>query len=224
MVYYTKRVFAPSYSRNKRFKASSTSTQKQLALLKRKVNALKPETKCAVVTGQHANVGNGAGDIQYISAIAQGVTKQTRLGDSIRLTRLHHKIQAVDVLTESGGNFKSRVLVVRDNAATGAIPTIAGTATSIMTNFTPLAMQNPATLDRFTIMYDRTYNGLQVTLGAISGEWEIDSKMNLVLDYVDTGATVSSAGKNSLYSIVLTSATTSTQDWNYASSLYFTDV
>jgi len=224
MVYFTKRVYTPSYTPNKRYKAATASTQKQLAQLKRKVNQLKPEVKCTFITGQNANVAQSVGNIQYLSGIAQGVTKQSRLGDQIRLTRMQFRIQAVDVLESSVGNFTNRILIVRDKAATGVIPTIAGASNSILTSASPLAQQLPNTLDRYVIVKDFTYNGSQVIQGTLPGQFWFDMKCNIVLDYLDTGSAIGSAGSNSFFVVVLTDATAATQDWNFVANLYFTDV
>lgn len=212
----------PSYKKRRTF-APSTTTQ-QLAQLKRKVNALKPETKCAAVTGSLPNVVPAVGAIAYISSIAQGVTKQTRLGDQIRLNRLQFRIQAVDTQSNAGGNFCFRIMLVRDKAATGAAPSISGAVTSVLTNGTSLAMQNPAILDRFTVIKDWSYNGNQLSAGDIIGTYWCDMKMNHLLDYVDATASTTGAGSNSLYVIVVHDATASTSDFNFSANLYFTDV
>lgn len=215
---------APSYAYKKRRTAGASTTQQQLTQLKRKVAALKPEVKCAETNGQLANVVGATGAISYMSGIAQGVTKQTRLGDQIRLTRIQFRIQCVDALSAASGNFVNRILVVRDKAATGVIPTISGAMASVLTAGDTLTMPNPSSLDRFTILKDWTYNGNQLTLGNISGEFWCDMKMNHVMDYLDAGATITSAGSNSLFVIVVTDATASTQDFNFIANLYFTDI
>jgi len=203
---------------------TAASTEKELAILKRKVNALKPEVKCCAVTGNMTNVSSAVGRVEYISQIAQGVTKSTRLGDQIRLTRLQLRIQATDSQSAASGNFCCRILLVKDKAATGVLPVLNGAANAVMTNTTTLAMPNPSTLDRFTILKDVTYNGNQIVNGTISGEYYFDMKFNTPMDYLDTGSTISSAGSNSLFLIVVTDYTAATSDWYYAANFYFTDV
>jgi len=226
MAYYRLRSGAPppGPSYKKRRTASTQSTQQQLALLKRKVNQLKPETKCCSVTGQLANVATGTGNIQYFSNIAQGVTKQTRLGDQIRLERVQFRIQAIDSTTDAASNFCNRILIVRDKAATGVLPTVSGTVNSVLTSAVSLAQPNPGTLDRFVVLKDITYNTEQVLEGTIPGTFWFDMKCNLVLDYLDTSAAIGSAGSNALFVIVITDSTAATQDWNYTCNLYYTDV
>lgn len=226
MAYYRLRsgAPAPSQSYKKRRTAGPASTQQQLALLKRKVNQLKPETKCTFVSGAMSNVASAVGNISYLTQIAQGVTKQTRLGDQIRLTRIQFRIQCIDSQTNATGNLVSRIMIVKDKSATGVIPTIAGASNSVLTAASTLAMQLPNTLDRFVILKDMTYNGNQVVNGDIPGEFWFDMKCNTVLDYLDTGAAIGSAGSNSLFVIVVTDNTAATSDWNYVANLYFTDV
>jgi len=226
MAYYRLRsgAPAPSQSYKKRRTASTQSTQQQLALLKRKVNQLKPETKCTYVSGQLANVATGVGSISYLSQIAQGVTKQARLGDQIRLTRIQFRIQCIDSQSNATGNLVSRIMIVKDKSATGVIPSIAGASNSVLTAASTLSMQLPNTLDRFVVLKDMTYNGNQVVNGDIQGEFWFDMKCNTVMDYLDTGAAIGSAGSNSLFVIVVTDNTAATSDWNYVANLYFTDV
>jgi len=225
MAYYRLRSGAPApgYAYKKRRTAGSSSTQQQLALLKRKVNQLKPEVKCWSMTGQHANVATAVGDIQLISTITQGVTKSARLGDQIRLTRLQFRIQFIDTLLSTARNFGNRIIIVRDKAATGAVPSISGTASSVLTSAVSLAQQLPATLDRYVILKDYTYNTQQLIDGTINGHFYFDMKMNVVLDYLGADGSQASAGANALYCIVLTDATTASQDWNFSANLYFTD-
>lgn len=226
MAYYRLRSGAPppGQSYKKRRTESTQSTQQQLALLKRKVNQLKPETKCCAVTGQLPNVAPGTGNIQYLSNIAQGVTKSTRLGDQIRLERIQFRIQCIDSVTSAPGNFCNRILIVRDKSATGVSPVVSGTAASILTGAVSLSMPNPGTLDRFVVMKDYTYNSNSVVAGDIPGMFWFDMKCNLVLDYIDTSAAIGSAGSNALFVVVVTDSTSATSDWNYAANLYYTDV
>lgn len=225
MAYYRLRSGAPAPSQSyKKRRTAAPSTQQQLALLKRKVNQLKPETKCTYVSGQLANVASGTGSISYLSQIAQGVTKQSRLGDQIRLTRVQFRIQCIDSQTNVSGNLVSRIMIVKDKSATGVIPTIAGASNSILTAASTLAMQLPNTLDRFVVLKDMTYNGNQIVNGDIPGEFWFDMKCNTVMDYLDTGAAIGSAGSNSLFVVVVTDNTAATSDWNYVANLYFTDV
>lgn len=225
MAFYRLRSGAPAPGpMYKKRRTGPASTQQQLSQLKRKVAALKPETKVAYVTGQNANVAATVGNIQYLSTIGQGVTKRERLGDQIRLTRIQFRIQAVDVLESAVGNFTNRILLVRDKAATGVIPTIAGAASSILTGATPLGQPLPNTMDRFVILKDFVYNGSQIIQGTLPGQFYCDMKMNVVMDYLDTGSAIGSAGSNALFVVVLTDATAATQDWNFTCNLSFTDV
>lgn len=205
----------------KRSKVSSSDHTK-LVRLQRTVNSLKPEVKCAQFTGSFANVVGGTGAIDYLSQVAQGVTKGARLGDQIRVTRLQMRIQGTAPVANS--SVVNRIIIVRDKSQVGGTPSISGGVTSIFSSGNSTALQLPNNMDRFVVMKDLYYGPNEQVLGNKSGEFYIDMKLNLVTDYISTGSTAANSSKNAMYIIVLTDDTTNVQDWTWTVNLHFTDV
>lgn len=212
---------APSYSYKKRRTTGSSSTQQQLALLKRKVNALKPEVKIAAATGTFTNVAQAVGAIDYLTQIGQGVTKTGRLGDQIRLIRVQFRIQGTSPVATAG--IINRIMIVKDTQAVAGTPSITGGVTSIFNNGVPLTMQTAGNMDRFQVLKDYSYSAVAASNGNNMGCFNFDMKCNILTDFTSTGATAASSGKNALYVVVLTDDGTSVQDWAYQANLYFTD-
>jgi len=205
----------------KRYKASPSDHSK-LVRLQRTVNLLKPEVKCAQFTGSFANVVGGTGAIDYLSQVAQGVTKGARLGDQIRVTRLQIRIQGTAPVANS--SVVNRIIIVRDKSQVGGTPSISGGVTSIFSSGNSTALQLPNNMDRFQIMKDVMYSPNEQVLGNKSGEYAFDMKLNLLTDFISTGASVANSSKNAMYIIVLTDDTTNVQDWAWTVNLHFTDV
>lgn len=224
MAFGAKRTYAGYYaSPAKRSKKSaSSSTSNQLRLLKRKVNALKPETKIALATGTFTNVVTAVGAISYLLQVAQGVTKSTRLGDQIRVKRIQFRMLGTSAVTTVG--VCNRIFLVRDYASIGGSFSITGGITSFLNVATSLGQVVAQNVDRFKVIKDVTYAPLQQTSGTISGEILWDIPMDLLVDFTSTGATSSDSGKNALYIVVVTDDTAGTQDWSYSANIHYTDV
>lgn len=224
MVYYTKRVYADAgNSCPKRFKATPASTQKQLALLKRKVARIAPEKKFCIISQSILNVDDAAGGIAYISGLAEGVDYLNRVGQRVYFDHLELNV-AVTGGASSGSTSLYAAYFIKDTLSTGALPSIAGTSQSIMASFSPIGgFINPLMKERFKLLRKWDFNGLMLNSGDHPSmqRWSVD--LTGPSEYIDTTAAVTGASKNAYYVVCLSNDATDAIDFNCNGQMTFTD-
>jgi hypothetical protein len=131
-----------------------------------------------------------------IANIPQGITQQTRVGDSVRLqsVELRMYVQA------SGSSIKNdvcRAVIVRDNAATGSAFTSADLWEVATANYETVSPYKFSNTDRFSIVWDEMFN-LDAT-SLVSKVFYVKIPHNGHMKYVGAGGSISDAGNGVLY-------------------------
>lgn len=144
-----------------------------------------------------------APSIVNISAMAQGLTDKTRIGNSILAKSIFCKVRVVGTMTnDTGPQYHSvRIMLIVDKLQGGTAPTISQIMESTSTN---LSMGNKNYTDRFTILKDKIidmnnmyYDGSNPSLGVKSIKFF--KKLDFHIRYIGTDAASTSMGPNALY-------------------------
>jgi hypothetical protein len=152
--------------------------------------------------------------VSYLSAVAEDDTVNGRTGTVIRPTKLELKFRVYDA---ANINFV-RFVIFRDTMNLAALPAV----TDVLLAATPTSPYNYLNVEqsrRFKILYDHT---AAVTPSGIAGV-SFDKNINLKgsIHYVDVTDLIGSAGKNSIFALLLSSTAGATAVWS--SRLIFTD-
>jgi hypothetical protein len=175
------------------------------------INARLEHKTCGLTASGATTV---AGAVSYLSAVAEDDTVNGRTGTVIRPTKLELKFRAYDA---ANINFV-RVVIFRDTMNQGASSAV----TDVLLAATPTSPYNYLNVEqsrRFKILYDHT---AAITPSGIAGA-VFDKTLVLKgnIHYIDTTDLVGSAGRNSLFALVLSSTAGATLVWS--SRLIFTD-
>lgn len=216
-----KRMYVGRRSSGRPSKKAKTLGAK-VSRLQRQVALLKPEVKEIFTTASTSNVTQAAGLVQYVSDVIQGTAESNRIGDTIRCT----EIEVRGFISDTANVTTARLMLVKDNDSNGVIPSISGTAQSILTSFS--ARQTyPAnqTSKRFTIIYNEVWNGVNATLGTGNGGMIQSGPIMLrgVSTFSSSAGTNADAGKNQYYLVLLVDGA-DTADINAVVRLRYTDV
>jgi len=139
-------------------KADQTVTKSQLGPMVRKINTQLYEKKAFTwvpfanaATVSTWTVKSLLGSTGAGNRIGQGTDYNQRVGDKIRLSRIHVslRIQPQSVMPDANGNF-CRVIVYHNKQANGAAPT----ATQIFNTDDVLSLRNHLLRERITILKD----------------------------------------------------------------------
>jgi len=214
-----KRFSGPGKSNGRAPKKAKTLATK-VTRLQRQVALLKPEVKHAVGTVSFVNVTAAAGAIGTLSLVAQGTSSSERVGDVIRA-------QSIELILATGSvssGAQIRFIVVKDTQNAGALPTISGAASAVLSSFVPgSAMLNPLARPRFKILYDDLHVNEVISYTEYSSTVRrAGFKLNFPITYIDAGS--SDHGKNSLFLIALTNDNANTMDVAAEFDLAYTDV
>lgn len=203
--------------------SNKKTTEQRLLTLTRKVNALNPELKSYQVSGSFTNVTAAAGQIGYVSSVAQGADVFNRIGDKIQAKELTIYFKPTGGDT---GNFQDLygVYLIKDLESNGVVPVVSGTAQSIFANPGPLqAIINTNVKDRFKMVKRWVYAGVAVAVGNQNPYHEFKCKLNHVMNYHDATGAQTGAGKNAYYLVVLSDDAANTIDFSWYAELRFVD-
>jgi len=199
-------------------KAKTLATK--VTRLQRQVALLKPEVKHIVTLANFVNITAAAGGIQPLVLVDQGTTASERVGDVIRA-------QSIEIIISEGSvsaGAQVRFIIVKDTQNAGAVPTISGSTSAVMSSFSPsTAFLNPSARPRYKILYDDIH--VHETLAYSEYPSSIRRcgfKLNFPITFIGAGG--GDYGKNSLWLIVLTNDAAGTMDIVAEYDLAFTDV
>lgn len=178
------------------------------------------ETKFLDTVQVSTNISTTGGAI-VISEIAQGVTSQTRIGDSVKIQ--HIEVRGRVNVNPVAANSLVRVLVFRDLDGSGVPP-----ATSDVLELTgavsaPLSPYKYRNLQRFSVLYDEIFE-LQGTVQGTAGiPFIYSSAHSGHILYLGTTAASASDGKGTLYVLAVSDEATNTPSLAFYSRITFTD-
>lgn len=201
------------------------STEARLLKLTKKVNALDPELKCYQAAGAFTNVDDATGQINYLTAIAQGTTIQERIGDKIQIKELFINVKLLaGAVASAASTALYGVYLIRDMQSSGVLPVVSGTAQSIFAFPGPVqAVINPVTKDRFKIVRKFVFGGGMAAGGNQLPLCTFKVKLNHVIDWHDGTTAITGAGKNAYYLVLLSDDTNDTVDFATYLEIRFTD-
>jgi len=221
-----KRRYVGIESANKRQKSGKKPARlkAQVSRLKRQVAALKPEVKISYQTSSQVNVTN-VGVVVPLSLVAEGLTDELRLGDTIKPVRLNLKIQVASGNNATANNTNvHKYMVIRDRRSNGVVPSIAGASTSILEAFTPRdAMICHQGQTRFKSLAEYDVSATQLLNGTISPLCDMSIPLSGTTTYIDQTAAQGGAGDNHYYLLILTDSTDNTIDFAISWQFMFTD-
>lgn len=142
---------------------------KQIVNLKKKVRKIERDREvkwfdygASAVAVTEAGVNLAAGGIAFGIIQAAVANENSRIGDSITTTSLLLKMQIYNDSADLEFGSPCRVVVFWDSQANGAVPSISGTANSLMEAsgvvLGHLDHRKQNTIDRFDILMDKVYN------------------------------------------------------------------
>lgn len=178
------------------------------------------ETKFLDTVQTSTNIST-TGGVFAISEIAQGLTSQTRVGDSL-------KIQHIDVrgrvnVNPTAANSLIRVLVFRDLDGYGTPPATSDVLQVTAAVSAPLSPLNFRNSQRFSVLYDELFH-MQGTVQGVAGmPFVYSSAHSGHILYLGTTAAAASDGKGSLYIMAVSDEATTTPSLAFYSRILFTD-
>lgn len=213
----------PSGPPAKRYKKSLDARVTQL---KRQVAMFKPEEKHCPISFAATNVTDTAGSITILSGVPQGSDYDDRLGAKVRPTNIdlniHLTSPIADITVESGVLYGC--YLVKDSQGNGGAPVISGSSTSIFQAFSPVGAHVVGNnRSRFKVLRQWDISASEIYHGTMSPmvKWRVP--LSGVTEYIGTGATDTSAGKNAYYLVILSNHTTDLVDFTVNGFYSFTD-
>jgi hypothetical protein len=178
------------------------------------------ETKFLDTVQTSTNINTTGGAI-VISEIAQGLTSQTRVGDSLKIQ--HIEVRGRVNVNPAAANSLLRVLVLRDLDGAGTPP-----ATSDVLELTgavsaPLSPYKFRNLQRFSILYDEVFHMQGTVQGTAGIPFVFSSAHAGHILYLGTSAAAASDGKGTLYVLAVSDEATNTPSLAFYSRILFTD-
>lgn len=228
---YSKRVYGGGYTRSGRtFKKAKTSVSQsdhnKLLRLQRVVSALKPELKYAQTALTNTNIG-AAGQIAYLTPVAQGTDYNQRVGNKIRCKWLHLNIE-VQGWTNSTSGFYGDVFIVKDKMNQGVLPTAVGAVPAILTTGDPgTSFLNRADNDRFVVLKKFRFCSNAFGSGGVPNGVAQEYKIylnDMPMDFETSAGAIAGASKNALFIVFITNDSGSAADFYTTSELCFSDV
>jgi len=174
----------------------------KVARLSRLVKQAKPERKFMDIGVGFANVPTAGGGGADLTAIAQGLTNNTRIGDRVRVVSIYGagycSTLAASVVAATD-DYYWRVYIVVDKE--GGVVATTGPLFPDQTATPVQQLKNDAYLDRFKVVFDSGPMAISSPQGAIAqkqcvSHWRFNKKMNLQVNYTGAGATA--FGSNTL--------------------------
>ncbi len=176
-------------SRRRARKGASSSGLVSRASVKRMISE-RLESKTTSFSTSSATTTGGA--IGYVSTVAQDDTIFGRTGDIIRPVCLRMRYNFHDT---ANLNY-ARIIVFRDSMCQAASPNVTDVLATAQYN-SSYNFRNVYQQRRFTILHDHTFG--MTPSGFNAQFYEKVIRLKGVINYVGTGSTVASAGKNSLF-------------------------
>ena len=178
------------------------------------------ETKFMDTVQTSTNINTTGGNI-VISEIAQGLTSQTRVGDSLKIQ--HIEVRGRVNVNAAAANSLMRVLIFRDLDGAGTPPATSDVLELTGTVSAPLSPYKFRNLQRFAILYDELFE-LQGTVQGSAGIPFIYSASHAGhILYLGTTAASASDGKGTLYVLAVSDEATNTPTLAFYSRISFTD-
>lgn len=194
----------------------SDSSAGRLALAKVRKLERKQEVKIHdIAVNTLANVSN-AGLIRDLALIAQGNTLDARDGDFIAPFLLNIRMNWTGDAAATTGVYRTIVLRDKQQEAT-VTPSVA----NVLASTSPLAQFNLLNRNRFKILYDRTFTG--VNDAAIRQSWVQIIRLKLTLPMQFRGAATTDIQKNGLYMIVIFNNNANMPDVTFSTRLFYND-
>lgn len=156
-----------------------------------------------------------------ISSIAQGLTSQTRVGDSLKIQ--HISMMARVNVNPAASNSLVRVIVFRDLDGYGTAPTGLDLMEVDAVVSAPLSPYKFRNLQRFSVLYDELIEVQGTVQGTAGIPITFDSSHSGHILYLGTAAAAASNGKGSLYVYCVSDEATSTPTLAFYSRVTFTD-
>jgi len=220
---FRKRAYVGIESGNKRFKASKKSAplKAQVSRLKRQVAALKPEVKISYQTSSNTNL-TSSGVVVPLSLVAEGVTDELRIGDSIKPVHLNLNAQFASGF--SSGTSLYKFIVFKDKRSNGVLPTIAGASTSVFEGFAPQsAMVQHQGQTRFKVLAEYDISEAELLNGTKYPMAKFSIPLSGTTTYIDGTGAIGGNGDNHYYLAVMTDSAANTIDTSYHWQFMFTD-
>lgn len=181
--------------------------------------ANRPELK-SLDTAQTGQAIDNAGDIFYMSAIAEGSTNQNRTGIRIQLKSIDLRVEYAVAPTATVGTLDwLRFVLFQDLQQSGSTPTIS----EVLTNTTTNSGFNKFNRERFRILMDKEIQGVVNSNNPMcSGQFRHYVKRDCPMKYI--GPNAGDAGEGAIYLLVLSqSAPAASSSFSYFCRLRFTD-
>lgn len=140
------------------------------------------------------------GTIYYVTPVAQGITDQTRNGNSMRIKSWDMKGY---IKYDSGGDDEQgvRMILFIDYNSDGVnTPTVSGDENSILDSTSIQAFRDLSNTDRFKVLYDKTF--------FVDGEHQtrmirLHKELNHKIEYVGPNSSSANAGGGTLWMLLL---------------------
>jgi hypothetical protein len=161
------------------------------------------------------------GVVFSISSIAQGLTSQTRVGDSLKIQ--HIEVKGRINVNPAASNSVVRVLVFRDLDGYGTAPTGADVMELDAAVSAPLSPYKFRNLQRFSILYDELMEVQGIVQGTAGIPFSYSSSHAGHILYLGTASAAASNGKGSLYVLCVSDEATNAATLAFYSRVLFTD-
>lgn len=178
------------------------------------------ETKFMDTVQTSTNIGT-TGTLFPVSEIAQGLTSQTRIGDSLRIQ--HVEVRGRINCNPAAANSLVRLLVLRDLDGAGTPPATSDVAELTGTVSAPLSPYKYRNLQRFTILYDELVEVQGTVQGMAGMPFTFESSHQGHILYLGTTAASASDGKGTVYVMCVSDEGTNTPSLAFYSRITFTD-
>lgn len=219
---------------------------KQIKNLKKKVKKIELDEEvkwvdvgASALAVPEAGVNLASGGIAFLVTQAAVANENSRIGDSITTTSLLFRAQIYSALTDIQFGAPVRIIVFWDKQANGAVASISGTQNSLMqasgSVLGQLDHRNQKTIDRFDIIWDKTFNitprTVHTVVAGVTTELTQTSlyiskrfKLGRKIRYTgNAGAITDIAGNNICVCAISSGATPVEPNINYNMRLYFKD-
>jgi len=199
----------------KRFIGKSTQA---LKLARKALRALNSEVKW-LDTINLALAITSTESIIPLTNIQQGVTSETRIGESLKLMSIHFRGQMFG--DPAIAVSQVRLVLVQDMQTNGALYTNSDLFENVSANADLVTQRNLKNKHRFRILMDRTYS-MQNT-GNLCHDINFYQKLSMLIRYKSNNGDITDLSSNSLTLYAVSNRTTDAPDLNYSIRLRFVD-
>jgi len=218
-------------------KQAEKNLAKRVMQLSRLVKVRKPEVKGFDLNFGTSSVSVSTGQVVHLTAIPQGLTSISRVGDAIRVTGIDFQfIPNLDPgSVSSTGNVQAiRYCIVQNlQQQDSTDPVAGGSLVSVFDNPNPVvALKSFSGLSRFKFLYDSGTIILNWTQAGFTPDYARTHfarrrfiKCNIPVEYSNT--TGASITKNGIYFVIISNCTVAAAasfDYNAVSRVFYTDI